>query len=40
MRDKPINFGKASPRKLAVHGVDVSRWQGKIDWAKVPAKKA
>jgi lysozyme len=29
---KPINFGSSSPRKLAVHGVDVSRWQGDIDW--------
>ncbi|MGF0536792.1 glycoside hydrolase family 25 protein [Agrobacterium sp. ES01] len=29
---KPINFGKKSPSKLAVHGVDVSRWQGDIDW--------
>ncbi|MDK4703803.1 GH25 family lysozyme [Rhizobium sp. CNPSo 4062] len=30
---KPINFGTStSPRKLAVHGVDVSRWQGEIDW--------
>lgn len=33
---KPINFGKAaSPRRLAVHGVDVSRWQGDIDWVKL-----
>jgi lysozyme len=32
---KPINFGKTSPRKLAVHGVDVSRWQGDIDWPKL-----
>jgi lysozyme len=29
---RPISFGSASPRKLAVHGVDVSRWQGDIDW--------
>jgi lysozyme len=29
---KPMNFGKASPRVFAVHGVDVSRWQGEIDW--------
>ncbi len=29
---KPINFGKVSPRHHAVHGVDVSRWQGEIDW--------
>lgn len=32
---KPINFGKRSPRHLAVHGVDVSRWQGDIDWNKL-----
>lgn len=32
---KPINFGKASPKNLAVHGVDVSRWQGDIDWEKL-----
>jgi len=32
---KPINFGKASPKYLAVHGVDVSRWQGDIDWVKL-----
>ncbi|MGO4439793.1 GH25 family lysozyme [Rhizobium sp. RAF56] len=30
---KPISFGRSSPRKLSVHGVDVSRWQGDIDWA-------
>jgi lysozyme len=24
----PVNFGRHSPRKLDVHGVDVSRWQG------------
>jgi lysozyme len=32
---KPVNFGSASPQTLAVHGVDVSRWQGEIDWAKL-----
>ncbi|WP_205927370.1 GH25 family lysozyme, partial [Rhizobium sp. P32RR-XVIII] len=37
---KPINFGSASPRKLAVHGVDVSRWQGGIDWAKLRTQGA
>ncbi|MER8829311.1 glycoside hydrolase family 25 protein [Mesorhizobium sp. M0938] len=37
---KPINFGKASPRHLAVHGVDVSRWQGNVDWAKLRAQGA
>ncbi|MFZ2102561.1 MAG: GH25 family lysozyme [Oricola sp.] len=29
---KPINFGRAAPKNFAVHGVDISRWQGKIDW--------
>ena len=37
---KPINFGKRSPRKLAVHGVDVSRWQGDIDWPKLRGQGA
>ncbi|MFA1671433.1 GH25 family lysozyme [Rhizobium mongolense] len=32
---KPINFGSISPRKLAVHGVDVSRWQAEIDWERL-----
>jgi len=29
---KPINFGRVTPRSYPVHGVDVSRWQGEIDW--------
>ncbi len=37
---KPINFGKSSPKKYAVHGVDVSRWQGDIDWAKLRTQGA
>lgn len=37
---KPINFGKASPRHLAVHGVDVSRWQGDVNWGKLRAQGA
>jgi lysozyme len=37
---KPINFGRVSPRKLAVHGVDVSRWQGNIDWLKLRTQGA
>lgn len=37
---KPINFGKVSPRSYAVHGVDVSRWQGDIDWAKLRTQGA
>lgn len=37
---KPINFGKASPRQMEVHGVDVSRWQGNIDWVKLRSQGA
>jgi lysozyme len=37
---KPINFGASSPRQLAVHGVDVSRWQGQIDWLKLKGQGA
>jgi lysozyme len=32
---KPINFGKVTPQHYPVHGVDVSRWQGDIDWARL-----
>lgn len=31
----PVNFGPRKPQHLAVHGVDVSRWQGDIDWQKL-----
>ncbi|MEP6566699.1 MAG: GH25 family lysozyme [Mesorhizobium sp.] len=37
---KPMNFGKASPRHLAVHGVDISRWQGNINWDKLRGQGA
>ena len=37
---KPVNFGRASPHSLAVHGVDVSRWQGEIDWEKLRSQGA
>jgi lysozyme len=37
---KPVNFGKASPKQLAVHGVDISRWQGDIDWLKLRGQGA
>lgn len=37
---KPINFGKASPKNFAVHGVDISRWQGDIDWLKLRSQGA
>ena len=32
---KPVNFGRVKPDHYTVHGVDVSRWQGDIDWAKL-----
>ena len=34
------NFTISSPKQLAVHGVDVSRWQGNIDWAKLRGQGA
>ncbi|MBE7183706.1 MAG: glycosyl hydrolase [Methylobacterium mesophilicum] len=38
---KPINFGKSlAPKLLTVHGVDVSRWQGDIDWLKLRGQGA
>src|SRR5690606_16759597 len=37
---KPINFGKVKPKHYAVHGVDVSRWQGDMDWAKLRTQGA
>ncbi|MFN7104689.1 MAG: GH25 family lysozyme [Pseudorhizobium sp.] len=36
----PINFGKVQPKHYAVHGVDVSRWQGDIDWPKLRTQGA
>ncbi|MCR4267801.1 glycoside hydrolase family 25 protein [Nitratireductor sp. ZSWI3] len=32
---KPVSFGKITPKHHAVHGVDVSRWQGNINWPKL-----
>lgn len=32
---KPIDFGRVTPKSYPVHGVDVSRWQGVIDWPKL-----
>ena len=37
---KPVSFGHRSPEPLPVHGVDVSRWQGEIDWATLRAQGA
>ena len=36
----PVDFGPDSPEELAVHGVDVSRWQGDIDWARLRSQGA
>jgi len=37
---KPINFGRVTPQQHAVHGVDVSRWQGDIDWQTLRSQGA
>ncbi len=37
---KPINFGKVKPQDFPVHGVDVSRWQGNIDWQTLRSQGA
>ena len=37
---KPIHFGRASPKQYQVHGVDVSRWQGDINWEKLRTRGA
>lgn len=37
---KPINFGRITPAHFPVHGVDVSRWQGEIDWPKLRTQGA
>ncbi|MEM0898367.1 MAG: GH25 family lysozyme [Pseudomonadota bacterium] len=37
---KPVDFGRASPRPFEVHGVDVSHWQGDIDWKKLRTQGA
>lgn len=37
---KPINFGRFTPHRLSVHGVDVSRWQGDVDWKKLRSQGA
>lgn len=29
---KPVSFGRITPQHHLIHGVDVSRWQGDIDW--------
>ncbi len=36
----PVSFGSVSPKKYPIHGVDVSRWQGNINWQKLRAQGA
>jgi lysozyme len=36
----PVSFGSVSPSRFPVHGVDVSRWQGDINWSKLRAQGA
>ncbi len=33
----PQNFGAQNPHRHPVHGIDVSKWNGDIDWGKVKA---
>ncbi len=37
---KPINFGRRKPAYYPGHGVEVSRWQGDIDWVKLRSQGA
>src|SRR5690554_6876623 len=32
---KPVDFGRHHPDRYPVHGIDVSKWQGTIDWQQV-----
>ncbi|PWV99269.1 lysozyme [Hoeflea marina] len=34
---KPMDFGANHPGRYPVHGIDVSKYQGEIDWEKVRA---
>ncbi|MGL4489545.1 MAG: GH25 family lysozyme, partial [Rhizobiaceae bacterium] len=36
----PISFGRVKPKSFAVHGVDVSRWQGNVDWETLRSRGA
>jgi lysozyme len=36
----PISFGSVKPKSFAIHGVDISRWQGNIDWTKLRSQGA
>ena len=32
---KPMDFGERNPHRHQVHGIDVSRWNGDVDWFSV-----
>ena len=32
---KPIDFGDKNPQRHQIHGIDISRWNGDIDWMSV-----
>ncbi len=34
---KPQDFGPDHPEKRPIHGIDISKWQGDIDWGTVRA---
>ncbi len=36
----PISFGRIKPKSFAVHGVDVSRWQGNVNWETLRSRGA
>lgn len=33
----PQDFGERTPHRQPIHGIDVSKWNGDVDWAKVRA---
>ena len=37
---KPVSFGRITPQHHAVHGIDVSRWQGDMDWTTLKTQGA
>ena len=30
----PVDFGRHAPHRYPVHGIDVARYQGTIDWSR------
>lgn len=32
---KPVDFGRRNPDLYPVHGIDISKWQGDVDWNEV-----